>query len=111
MSNIENGKVLNFLYNIQNRRKINIFYAIFTKIGLAYVLTGYYLFAIEGKGALAFALYLAAGNYIYRNKMNYRFYHQDRLYFYHMFTEYLGHRKPVEKYNSMYSYLTNKNKF
>lgn len=106
MEKIDDGKVMNFLYNIQNRRRINIFYGIFTKIGLAYVLSGYWLFAVQGYGAFMFVMYLSVGGYIYREKMNYRFYDHDKLYFYHHFANYITQREAVPSYSSIHSILS-----
>jgi len=111
MSDIENGKVLNFLYNIQNRRRINPLYGLFTKEGLAYVIAGYVLFAVWEKGVIMFVFYLAVGIYIYKNKLNYRFYQQDRLHFYHMLTEYLNTREKVPTYEPMETYISGKKEF
>jgi len=111
MSNIEKGKIMNFLYSTQNRRRINPLYGIFTKEGLAYVVAGYILFALWVKGVVVFVLYLGLGFYIYKNKLNYRFYQQDRLYFYHMITKYLENRDSVPKYTPMESYISGKKEF
>ena len=108
---IDEGKILNFLYNIQNRRRINPLYGIFTKEGLAYVLAGYYLFGYGDSGAFMLIAYIGVGSYIYKNKLNYRFYHHDRLYFFHKITEYLNHRDKVEKYEPMESYISGKKVF
>ena len=105
------GKILNFLYNIQNRRRINPLYGIFTKEGLAYVLLGYYLFGYGDSGAIMLAIYIGLGSYIYKNKLNYRFYHHDRLFFFHKLTEYLGHRDKVEAYEPMEQFISGKREF
>lgn len=106
-----NGKILNFLYHTQNRRRINPIYGIFTQIGLLYVIAGYILFALWDKGTIAFVFYLAAGLYIYKNKLNYRFYHKDRLYFYHKITSYLSTRTPVQPYKKIALFLTHEEEF
>ena len=108
---IEEGKILNFLYNIQNRRRINPLYGIFTKEGLAYVLMGYYLFGYGNNGAIMLMIYIFVGSYIYKNKLNYRFYHHDRLYFFHKITEYLEHREKVEKYIPMQHFISGEKDF
>lgn len=108
---LEEGKILNFLYNIQNRRRINPLYGIFTKEGLAYVLVGYYLFGYRDSGAIMLIAYIGVGSYIYKNKLNYRFYHHDRLYFFHKITEYLAHRDKVAKYEPMEYFISNKKEF
>ena len=104
----EDAEMLNFLYNIQNRRKINIFYAVFTKIGLGYIIMGIALFFMWSQGAFVLIMYLFVGHYIYKNKMNYRFYHQDKLYFYHKITEYLSHREEILTPTPMYTILKTK---
>jgi len=106
-----NGKILNFLYHTQNRRRINPLYGIFTKIGLFYALAGYVIFVEWEKGTTAFVLYLMAGMYIYKNNLNYRFYQQDRLYFYHLIITYLGNREPVPVYEKIVNFLTEKVNF
>jgi len=108
---IDEGKILNFLYNTQNRRRINPMYGIFTKEGLAYVLLGYYLFGMGDSGAMMLIAYIGLGSYIYKNKLNYRFYHHDRLYFFHQITEYLQNREKIEKYEPMESFITGKKEF
>jgi len=108
---ITQGKILNFLYNTQNRRRINPLYGIFTKEGLAYVLLGYYLFGMGDSGAIMLAMYIGLGAYIYKNKLNYRFYQQDRLYFFHILTEYLKNREKVEEYEPMESFISGKKEF
>ena len=108
---IDEGKILNFLYNIQNRRRINPLYGIFTKEGLAYVLAGYYLFGYGDSGAIMLIAYIGVGSYIYKNKLNYRFYHHDRLFFFHWITEYLNHRDKVEKYEPMERFISGKKTF
>lgn len=108
---LEEGKILNFLYNIQNRRRINPMYGIFTKEGLAYVLVGYYLFGYGDSGAIMLIAYIGVGSYIYKNKLNYRFYHHDRLFFFHWITEYLEHRDKVVAYEPMESFITEKKDF
>ena len=111
MSQIDNGKIINFLYNTQNRRRINPLYGIFTKEGLAYVIAGYMLFARGNSGMIMLLAYIGIGLYIYKNKLNYRFYHHDRLYFFHMITEYLGNREHVAEYEPIESYISGKKKF
>lgn len=111
MNQNDNGKILNFLYNTQSRRRINPLYGVFTQIGLVYVIAGYILFVEMQKGAMVFVAYLAAGLYIYKNKLNYRFYQKDRLYFYHKITEYLGHREKVNAYTKIDKILTHKEEF
>jgi len=108
---LDEGKILNFLYNIQNRRRINPLYGIFTKEGLAYVLVGYYLFGHGDSGALMLIIYIFVGSYIYKNKLNYRFYHHDRLFFFHKITEYLANREKVEKYEPMEHFISGKKEF
>ena len=107
----EKGEVLNFLYNTQNRRRINPLYGIFTKEGLLYVIAGYILFVEMGKGVVVFVFYLGLGLYIYKEKLNYRFYQKERLYFYHRITEYLKHRENVPKYVKIIKFLTHKKTF
>jgi hypothetical protein len=111
MHKLEEGKIMNFLYNIQNRRRINPLYGIFTKEGLAYVIAGYVLFAMWGKGVMVFVLYLGVGLYIYKNKLNYRFYQQDRLHFYHMLTEYLSRRTRITEYEEMKKFISGTKEF
>lgn len=108
---IVEGKILNFLYNIQNRRRINPIYGIFTKEGLAYVLAGYYLFGIGDSGAIMLIFYILVGSYIYKNKLNYRFYHHDRLYFFHQFTKYLNNRNKIPNYEPMEKFISGKKDF
>jgi len=107
---LEEGKILNFLYNIQNRRRINPIYGIFTKEGLAYILAGYYLFGYGDSGAMMLVFYILIGSYIYKNRLNYRFYHHDRLHFYHMLTEYLK-RDKVPEYEPMKEFISGKKEF
>jgi len=108
---IAEGKILNFLYNIQNRRRINPLYGIFTKEGLAYIALGYYLFGYGDSGAIMLAMYIGLGSYIYKNKLNYRFYHHDRLFFFHKLTEYLDNRDSVPAYESMKDFISGKKEF
>ena len=108
---LEEGKILNFLYNIQNRRRINPLYGIFTKEGLAYILLGYYLFGFGDSGAFMLIIFIGIGSYIYKNKLNYRFYHHDRLFFFHKITEYLGSGEKVIEYEPMESFISGKKDF
>ena len=107
---IMQGKILNFLYNIQNRRRINPLYGIFTKEGLAYVLAGVYLFGYGDSGAMMLLVYIGIGSYIYKNRLNYRFYHHDRLYFFHKITEYLK-RDKIPPYEPMKEFISGKKQF